>query len=75
MAQHTRVVHDTLAAGQGGQAGGSECRRGQRRKAQHENEHKGADAFCKLFHAKGSTSFTPTRPPSTLAGKPPTSFW
>jgi len=68
-AQHTGIVHHTLALGQAlcGAAA-------QHRRTDHHGQHQCADAFCKVFHAKGSTSFTPDKAPSTLAGKPPTSF-
>ena len=72
-AQHTGIVHHTLALGEAGQLGGK-GRRAQHRRTDHHGQHQCADAFCKVFHAKGSTSFTPDKAPSTLAGKPPTSF-
>ena len=72
-AQHTGIVHHTLALGQAGQLSGK-GRRAQHCRADHHGQHQCADAFCKVFHAKGSTSFTPDKAPSTLAGKPPTSF-
>ena len=72
-AQHTGTIHHALILGQAGQLGGK-GRRAQHRCADHHGQHQCADAFCKVFHAKGSTSFTPDKAPSTLAGKPPTSF-
>ena len=72
-AQHTGTIHHALILGQAGQLGGK-GRRAQHRRADHHGQHQCADAFCKVFHAKGSTSFTPDKAPSTLAGKPPTSF-
>ena len=72
-AQHTGTIHHALILGQAGQLGGK-GRRAQHRRADHHGQHQRADAFCKVFHAKGSTSFTPATAPSTLAGKPPTSF-
>ena len=75
VAQNVGIIHHTLISGQIRQAGGGKCRRAQGRKAHYKYQCKGADAFCNIFHAKGSTSFIPARPPSTLAGKPPVSFW
>ena len=72
-AQHTGTIHHALIFGQAGQLGGK-GRRAQHRRADHHGQHQCADTFCKVFHAKGSTSFTPDKAPSTLAGKPPTSF-
>ena len=72
-AQHTGTVHHALVLRQAGQLGGK-GRRAQHCRADHHGQHQCADAFCKVFHAKGSTSFTPDKASSTLAGKPPTSF-
>ena len=72
-AQHTGTIHHALILGQVGQLGGK-GRRAQHCRTDHHGQHQCADAFCKVFHAKGSTSFTPDKAPSTLAGKPPTSF-
>ena len=73
-AQDIGIVHHTLAAGQRGQAGRGRKGRAQGRRADHEHQQQCAEFSCNVFHAKGSTSFTPARPPSTLAGNPPTSF-
>ena len=75
VAQNVGVIHHTLISGQVRQAGGGKCRRAQGRCAHHKGQHQSAHALCKIFHAKGSTSFTPAMAPSTLAGKPPVSFW
>ena len=75
VAQNIGIIHHTLISGQIRQAGGGKCRRAQGRCAHHKGQHQSAYAFCKIFHAKGSTSFTPAMAPSTLAGKPPVSFW
>ena len=75
VAQNIGVIHHTLISGQIRQAGGGKCRRAQGRCAHHKGQHQSAHALCKIFHAKGSTSFTPAMLPSTLAGKPPVSFW
>ena len=69
------VAQTTFVFGQVRQAGGGKGRRAQGRCAHHKGQHQSAYAFCKIFHAKGSTSFTPAMAPSTLAGKPPVSFW
>ena len=71
--QRIGIVHHALILGQAGQLGGK-GRRAQHRRADHHGQHQCADAFCKVFHAKGSTSLTPDKAPSTPAGKPPTSF-
>ena len=73
-AQDIGIVHHTLAAGQRGQAGRGRKGRAQGRRADHEHQQQCAEFSCNVFHVKGSTSFTPARPPSTLAGNPPTSF-
>ena len=75
VAQDVGIIHHTFVSGQIRQAGGGKGRRAQGRCAHHKGQHQSAYAFCKIFHAKGSTSFTPAMLPSTLAGKPPVSFW
>ena len=75
VAQDVGIIHHTFVFGQVRQAGGGKGRRAQGRCAHHKGQHQSAYAFCKIFHAKGSTSFTPAMAPSTLAGKPPVSFW
>ena len=73
-AQDIGIVHHTLVLGQLRQAGRGRKGRAQGRRADHEHQQQCAEFSCNVFHAKGSTSFTPARPPSTLAGNPPTSF-
>ena len=73
-AQDIGIIHHTLAAGQRGQTGLGCIGRAQGRRADHEHQQQCAEFSCNVFHVKGSTSFTPARPPSTLAGNPPTSF-
>ena len=73
-AQDVGLIHHTLAAGQRGQAGRGRKGRAEGGQTHHPHQHQSTDLFYNVFHAKGSTSFTPARPPSTLAGNPPTSF-
>ena len=73
-AEDVGIVHDALIFGQigqgsrSGQGGGHEGG-----KAHHHHQCQRAEALRKMFHrfhAKGSTSWMPNRPFSTLAGKP-----
>ena len=73
-AEDVGLIHHTLVLGQLRQAGRGRKGRAQGRRADHEHQQQCAEFSCNVFHAKGSTSFTPARPPSTLAGNPPTSF-
>ena len=78
VAQDIGIVHDALVAGQAGQLGlGRKGSRHQRRDADRQDQQHSAQPGSKSFHrfhAKGSTSLTPNRLFSTLAGKPPVSF-
>ena len=79
VAQDIGIVHDALVAGQVGQLGFRCCHRcrGQRSHADRQDQDHSTkprrESFHR-FHAKGSTSLTPNRPFSTLAGKPLVSF-
>ena len=79
VAQHTGVVHHALIFRQAGQLdAGGRSRRGQRRDADGHDKKQCRNAAGECFHrlhAKSSTSCMPNSLPSTLAGKPPTSFW
>ena len=73
-AQDVGLIHHILVLGQLRQVRLGCIGRAQGRRADHEHQQQCAEFSCNVFHAKGSTSFTPARPPSTLAGNPPTSF-
>ena len=79
VAQHTGVVHHALIFRQAGQLdAGGRSRRCQRRDADGHDKKQCRNAAGECFHrlhAKSSTSCMPNSLPSTLAGKPPTSFW
>ena len=79
VAQHTGVVHHALIFRQTGQLdAGGRSRRCQRRDADGHDKKQCRNAAGEYFHrlhAKSSTSCMPNSLPSTLAGKPPTSFW
>ena len=79
VAQHTGGVHHALIFRQAGQLdAGGRSRRCQRRDADGHDKKQCRNAAGECFHrlhAKSSTSCMPNSLPSTLAGKPPTSFW
>ena len=79
VAQHTGVIHHALIFRQAGQLdAGGRSRRCQRRDADGHDKKQCRNAAGECFHrlhAKSSTSCMPNSLPSTLAGKPPTSFW
>ena len=79
VAQHTGGVHHALIFRQAGQLdAGGRSRRCQRRDADGHDKKQRRNAAGECFHrlhAKSSTSCMPNSLPSTLAGKPPTSFW
>ena len=73
-AEDVGLIHHTLVLGQLRQVRLGCIGRAEGGQTHHPHQHQSTDLFYNVFHAKGSTSFTPARPPSTLAGNPPTSF-